>query len=814
MQLRPSSVRAGGQTSTTPNQYHLGTEDLAGLQFPRVSRIHGLKWLADSSSVASDYEKPTDEKVRRTLGGAVAHFEAGASITNVLFASDLSVSHISGLPLDSNQESVLALLRSHDLDTSKVSDVRVIRGDKLSNATVQAEDPDFAKAVSVKLRPQTTSTTQAGPRIQAVSAPVDLSTASDSSALRVDCRKVHCSWHKPARTVWLNFGNGDIADRVGKKFKDGQYKILDQTVQPNDPTRGAGRHNPKAWTLCLTEVPAAATKKDVEGSIHSRSDKPRDVQLGKPTYDGDADTCSAVVQSLFTAVGPLEWWELTPDTTGKRMKASARYLNEEDAKESARTLNNSTIPFHRAARLTVQLVYSAKFKVSSVIFEAVQSQLKSNLPSWKKMHLHYVAYPQSDPPKWYRVLRIEGEMPKDVAAAKDTIANTLAGVVARDGPSAPLWHPSLLGNGPLNERLRELQRETGVLIVRDKVKSQLRLYGPPQKCEQVQPSIAALLRAEGLQEYPIDLSTEQFHWACQGGFKKISAELDASNANANVRFDIIPTPKRIIITGTAADYSIARDIINGIKEIPSEVVVLKKGKDTKSAPPPPPQQDCSVCWTEAEDPIRTKCNHIYCLDCFENLCLSAATQDSAVQIRCVGGGGGGGDSGSCATVLGLPELQEYLSSSAFEELLEQSFASYVRLHPQLIRHCPSPQCEYVYRVNSGGGARMHTCRSCLVPVCTGCQAQHEGVSCADHQEVASGRARANEDLKREMGIKDCPVCKTPLEKTEGCDHMTCRCGAHICWVCLKTFEAAGACYTHMTREHGGIGLGHYQEMFG
>lgn len=583
----------------------------------------------------------------------MAHFEAGASITKVLFASDLSVSHIIGLPPASDSNSVLALLRSHDLDTSRVTEVRVIGGEHFSRATVQAEDPDFAEAVSIRLRPQRTSTIQLISEPQAVSAPVDISTTSGSSALRVDCRKVHCSWHKPSKIVWLNFGNGDIADRVGKKFKDGQYKILDQMVHPSGPTRGAGRHNPKAWTLCLTEVPAAATQKDVENSIFSRPDKPRDIQLGKPSYDGDADTCSAVIQSLFTAVGPLEWWELTPDTTGKRMKASARFLNEEDAKESARTLSNTTIPFHKAAKLTVQLVYTAKFKVSSIIFEAVQSQLKANIQSWKKQHLHYVAYPQPDPPKWYRVLRIEGELPKDVAAAKDTIANILAGVIAKDGPSAPpLWHPSLLGNGPLNERLREVQRETGVLIVRNKVKSQLRLYGPPKKCEQVQPVIAAILGTGGLKEHPIDLSTEQFHWACQGGFKKISAELDASNADANVRFDVISTPKRIIITGTAADYGVARDLINGGGETPSRAVVIRK-EEFKTAPP---QQDCSVCWTEAEDPIRTKCNHVYCLDCFENLCLSAPTQDSAVQIRCAG------ESGNCATVLGLPELQEYLST--------------------------------------------------------------------------------------------------------------------------------------------------------
>lgn len=719
----------------------------------------------------------------------MVHFEAGASITKVLFASDFSAIHISGLPRDSKSETILALLRSHGLDTSNVSNVRVNRGAGISSARVQAEDPGFAKAAGIKLGPQNASS-RAALGIQAVPAPVGISTASDSSALRVDCKKVHCSWHKASKTVWLNFGNGDIADRVAKKFKDGKYKILDQIVHPNDPTRGGGgRHNPKAWTVCLTEVLAAATRTDVVNSIRLQSDKPRDVHLGEPTYKADADTCSAVVQSLFTAVGPLEWWELTPDTTGKRMKASARFLNEEDAKEAAKTLNNSALPFHKTAKLTVQIVHSAKFKVSSVIFETVQSQIKANIQDWKQLHLHYIAYPEPDPPKWYRVLKIEGESPSGVAAAKDTIANILAGVVARDGTGV-LWHPSLRGNGAILEKLKELQKKTGILIVRNKAKSQLRLYGPQKRCEEVPALIAGILGAEGSEEFAIELSTQQFHWACQGGFKKIISELGPNNVN----FDVISTPKRITITGTAVEHDVALSIVNG-KEAPSR----SRKVETNA-------QDCSVCWTEAENPVQTQCNHVYCLDCFENLCLSASTQDASVQVRCAG------DSNNCAKTLGLPELQEHLSSSAFEELLEQSFASYVRRHPNLLRHCPSPECEYVYRI--GGAAKMHTCPSCFVPVCTGCQAQHGDMSCTDYQEVSSGRHAANEKLKREMGIKDCPKCKTPLEKTDGCDHMICQCGAHICWVCLETFQTSGDCYGHMKARHGGIGLDHFQGMFG
>ncbi|RWA03448.1 hypothetical protein EKO27_g11657, partial [Xylaria grammica] len=56
-------------------------------------------------------------------------------------------------------------------------------------------------------------------------------------------------------------------------------------------------------------------------------------------------------------------------------------------------------------------------------------------------------------------------------------------------------------------------------------------------------------------------------------------------------------------------------------------------------------------------------------------------------------------------------------------------------------------------------------------------------------------------------VKDCPKCKTTVEKIDGCNHMQCGgCHVHLCWVCLKTFEEAEDCYDHMTEEHGGIGM--------
>lgn len=67
-----------------------------------------------------------------------------------------------------------------------------------TRAVVRVEDPLFAKELSARLKDQRS-------HLSASPLPND--------ARRTNCRKVYISWHKATRNVWLNFGNGEIADR-------------------------------------------------------------------------------------------------------------------------------------------------------------------------------------------------------------------------------------------------------------------------------------------------------------------------------------------------------------------------------------------------------------------------------------------------------------------------------------------------------------------------------------------------------------------------------------------------------------------------
>lgn len=57
-------------------------------------------------------------------------------------------------------------------------------------------------------------------------------------------------------------------------------------------------------------------------------------------------------------------------------------------------------------------------------------------------------------------------------------------------------------------------------------------------------------------------------------------------------------------------------------------------------------------------------------------------------------------------------------------------------------------------------------------------------------------------------FKNCPQCEHPTILTSGCNHITCVCGAHWCFVCRKLCTS-NTIYDHLQREHGGIYGGAY-----
>ncbi|RDW81277.1 uncharacterized protein DSM5745_04834 [Aspergillus mulundensis] len=729
---------------------------------------------AKEGKAVSSIEETNSDNFSRQIAGAIVTFIDGAKVEKISFPSDFSAVHLGNLPPNSSPSSITNMLAQLGLDVP-ASQVRVRPLENGSSADVRMEDSTFAKTLCAKLAKDLGNT--AASRITAitVSSPVVLG----SNAHRVDSKKVHCSWHRPSRTVRMSFGSQSIARKVESAFNAGIYKVVGQAVRSVSLHGSRGGYHGVGWTLSLSNLPANILAGDILSDIpvHLR---PRRIGLGDPSYDASLDEANTIIKSQLLQIGPLEYWESAAESGGKRAKAKARFQNEEDARSAAAGLNETALPFHGHGRLTVQLVHSARFKVSERIYQAVRPKVGAEETVWKAQHLVFIPY---EPVRGYRVLKLEGESTRDVARAKKALEEILEGMIAMSEGNV-LWSPSFSMNGDSYRMLKDIEERLGIVVVRSKRLRRIHLYGPEEKCKEGSKLIVDISKAKSTDGHSIELDDKQFNWVCHGGFQKISATLGVKA----VALDIMSKPKRLLLKGSAADYKLVLSMLAGEKEDESFGTALS-------------ENDCSICWTEADNAIKTHCRHTYCADCFEMLCFSEldTTKSTEPAIRCQGG------SGKCNAILPLDELWDHLPSSAFEDLLEASFKSHIRRHPQQFQYCPTPDCNQVYRTTTTG-AVFH-CSNCLIPVCTTCHASHPGMTCAEQKDFASGGYEALAKAKKELGIKDCPACKTAIEKTEGCNHMECRgCGTHICWKCMKTFARSAECYTHMNREHGSIGL--------
>ncbi|KAK0643982.1 hypothetical protein B0T16DRAFT_416954 [Cercophora newfieldiana] len=707
----------------------------------------------------------------REIGGAAVQFGDGAAVLKVSLQSDFSAVRIRMLPSNSDQAGVSKFLCDLGFEVS-TDNIRVLpAGDQTHCAAdVRVEDPSFAKRLFDAVD------TKSAIKVDIVNAPMP----NRSGFQRVECKKVYCSWHRPLRTVWLNFKTKKEASAAHSAFSSGSYKVCDATVKSHGVKGSPNAMNPQPWTVMLTEVPAGATKDDINQPIPPRM-RPAHVELGKPSFVYDMATANALVKSKLMEIGALDWWEDAAKNGGKRAKARGRFRDEGVASKAAASLNGWTLPLGRGLklRLDMQAIYSARFRVAERIFKVVKPVIDVQVPSWLAKHVFLTAYDVSRT-NGHRVLRLEGESQVAVAEAKGALEKILAGEVAMDGTET-IWTPAFAVNGGVFLKLKQMEETLGIAIVRNKRRSCLHLFGPPEKCKEAQPLLAKLAKEDTSTTHTIDLFDDQFTWARLGGFNEMRQAL-----GRKVTFDSISTPKRIIVTGSEKDYLLALSML----------------ATTTTTPTPTPDTAatliCPICFTPPEDPITTPCTHTYCTDCFEHFCSAGLTSTS---LLCA--------SSSCNTPLPLSSLQSHLPTPALEKLLSDSFTSYIRQRPSTFRYCGTPDCNQVYRVSSsatpGSEADMFTCPRCLTTVCTKCRDSHPGMTCAEHADIKSGGYAALEETKRKLGIKDCPRCKTSIEKIDGCNHVTCLgCQAHICWKCLGTFGSSRGCYDHLSLAHGGV----------
>lgn len=101
-----------------------------------------------------------------------------------------------------------------------------------------------------------------------------------------------------------------------------------------------------------------------------------------------------------------------------------------------------------------------------------------------------------------------------------------------------------------------------------------------------------------------------------------------------------------------------------------------------------------------------------------------------------------------------------------------------------VRWCPKPGCDkYVF--NKSRHVKKITCE-CGQEICFNCGR-------AFHGRFSSCEKQIDEKFKewaKDKELRNCPMCKAHIEKSDGCNHMTCYyCNFQFCWICGGTYSS-------------------------
>eukprot|EP00047_Mylnosiga_fluctuans_P020253 m.90154 g.90154 ORF g.90154 m.90154 type:complete len:491 (+) comp8448_c0_seq1:69-1541(+) len=202
------------------------------------------------------------------------------------------------------------------------------------------------------------------------------------------------------------------------------------------------------------------------------------------------------------------------------------------------------------------------------------------------------------------------------------------------------------------------------------------------------------------------------------------------------------------------------------------------------------QQTCPVCFCEVPGStcVSLPCGHFSCGECFAQQARTRIDSGDMV-VPCL----------SCQEPVPPHLLSAVLSEEEFERW-DRIVTSQALDRMRDIMPCPRCTVPVVIDLT----AQMGQCASCYFAFCTECRdTYHPGSECMDTDEklrrclaaMPTGgptterekRMRRAVELMNLKTIKEtskpCPSCGEAVQKSEGCNKMTCRCGTYFCYAC-------------------------------
>lgn len=137
----------------------------------------------------------------------------------------------------------------------------------------------------------------------------------------------------------------------------------------------------------------------------------------------------------------------------------------------------------------------------------------------------------------------------------------------------------------------------------------------------------------------------------------------------------------------------------------------------------------------------------------------------------------------CGSEITIGDIQEYIRGDLKDKYFEFSLHMFVENNSRT-NWCPTPGCPALFELENN--QETYKCPSCKNSYCLRCRTEsHKGLTCAQVREMNNLPPEDKNFMMFARGAhyKQCPSCSFWVEKSDGCDHMTCRCKYEFCYKC-------------------------------
>lgn len=282
-----------------------------------------------------------------------------------------------------------------------------------------------------------------------------------------------------------------------------------------------------------------------------------------------------------------------------------------------------------------------------------------------------------------------------------------------------------------------------------------------------------LLSHRTQQNYTI-LNEADIHLRQEDNIKKISSILSISNVEAA----ILLRHYNWSVSKVNDEWFANEEKVRRTVGLPEELRALPYAKELT----------CGICFEvyPSDSMSSAACGHPFCVTCWQGYIRTSINDGpGCLTLRC--------PDPSCGAAVGQDMIISMASHDDKEKYQRYFLRSFVEDNRKT-KWCPAPGCDYAVDFIVGGGTFDVTCR-CSYSFCWNCTEEaHRPVDCETVSKWIMKNSAESENMNWILAnSKPCPKCKRPIEKNQGCMHITCTppCKFEFCWLCLGAWSDHG-----------------------